>query len=124
MTIERGSVYWVEFGEEDDEDDEERTGYEQAGNRPGIIMQNNDDNRSLDTTIVVPTTCGSADDASHLNTIFISSADECFPKDSVALCAQVRTIDVADRLEDKIGELSRSKLRELEAGLQSSLKLY
>lgn len=131
MTIERGDVYWVDLGEydEDGEDgdkgqeDPSTVGHEQAGTRPGIVLQNNSDNQEAKTTVIVPTTSGSVDEARHLNTIFIEAGTADLPDDSIALCRQIRVVDVEERLLDKIGEMPNLKLREIEASVEVVLGL-
>jgi len=40
------------------------------------------------------------------------------PEDSVALCNQIRVIDVEDREDGYIGDLSNTKLREIERAVE------
>jgi hypothetical protein len=47
--------------------------------------------------------------------------EECFQQDSVALCNQIRTIDIEERVEDQLGVLSDKKLREIEKAVQVAL---
>lgn len=123
MTVERGSAYWIDLSVPDDDDDPDVQGSEQGFRRPGIVLQNNSENQSTNTTIVVPTTTGSSDDAKFLSTVFISSNSECLPDDSVALCTQLRVVDIDIRVGDKIGEISSVKLREIERCVEVVLDL-
>jgi len=117
VSVQRGGVYWFDLPAPNDEESTV-TGSEQAYRRPGIILQNNSDNQSLKTTVIVPTTTGSSGDAQYITTVFISSSSECVPEDSVALCNQIRVIDVEDREDGYIGDLSNTKLREIERAVE------
>jgi len=119
--ISRREVHWVEVPRREDEN-EQTTGNEYGKRRPGIIVQNDSENAHLNTTLVVPTTSGSASDASNLTWIFISSGSECVPEDSVAMCTQLRVVDNS-RFDGKIGELSRTKFREVERAISVALGL-
>jgi len=119
----RGEVYWVNLGNHSDESDETTKGSEQSGPRPGIILQNDSAEGRYDTTVVIPTTRGSSDEARYLTTVFISAGDTCFPEDSVALCRQIRVIDIDKRLGDKLGELPPVKMRELSRAVEVTLDL-
>jgi len=120
-SISRREVYWVELPRREDEE-EQTTGKEYGKRRPGIVIQNDSENVQLDTTLVVPTTSGSASDASSLTWIFISSGSECVPEDSIAMCTQLRVVDNS-RFDSKIGELSRTKFREIERAISVALDL-
>ena len=130
MTIKRGDVHWVDLGkcEEDKDEDEDQekssvVGHEQAGTRPGIVLQNDSDNQQAKTTVIVPTTSGSINESQHLNTIFIEAGTADLPNDSIALCRQIRVVDVEERILDRIGEMPNLKLREIEASVEVVLGL-
>jgi len=124
VTVSRGEAYWIDLPEADD-DDQTVTGSEQAEQRPGIVVQNDSENNELNTTIILPTTTGSREEARrYLSMIFISSDKECLTQDSIALCNQLRVVDVDERFLDCIGEISPKKMREIEKGLQVVLDLY
>lgn len=123
MTVDRGEIYWFDLPEADDED-ETVTGREQAEQRPGIVLQNDSYNQNIDTTVIVPLTTGSTDDARYNSTVFISSGDECVSEDSIALCTQLRVVDFEERESGQLGELSSSKLREVEMGVQDVLDMF
>lgn len=122
MTVERGEVYFVDLpGSEDDDDDVE--GDEWGLRHPGIVVQNNSENRTLNTTIIVPTTSGSAEEAGGLTTIFIPSNGTCMHNDSIALCHQLRVVDVDERIENRLGKLEEKKMREIERAIEIALAL-
>lgn len=123
MTVERGGVYWVFLGDPEDPSDESVSGHEQGFRRPGIVLQNDSDNHSATTTVIVPTTRGGPDEATHLNQVFLSEGTAGLPYDSVALCRQIRAIDIEDRVDEKIGDLPNEKLRVIESAVSVSLQL-
>ena len=119
VTPSRGEVHWVNLPKREDVD-ELTEGKEYGKRRPGIVIQNDAENSILDTTVVVPTTSGSSDDAKYLTWVFMASNRECVPEDSIAMCTQVRVVDNS-RFDGKIGELSHSKFREVEKASQVAL---
>lgn len=118
----RGEVYWFNLPTSTDDPSDEVVGHEQARRRPGIILQNDSDNRQANTTIIVPTTTGSVDEAEDLSQIFIPAGDG-VREDSIALCRQLRVIDMDVRMGDCLGELSQQKLREIENAVLVTLSL-
>lgn len=122
MTVERGEVYFIDLpGSEDDDDDVE--GDEWGLRHPGIVVQNDAENRSFNTTIIVPTTSGSAEDARGLTMVFIPSNGTCMHNDSIALCHQLRVVDVNERFGEQLGELGEKKMREIERAIEVALAL-
>lgn len=113
----------VDLGNPEDDDDLSVQGSEQGNPRPGIILQNDSNNHNLNTTIIVPTSRGARSEADYLDTIFIPGGSECLEEDSIALCTQIRAVDIDERLLDKLGEISPKKLREIEAGVLVCLSL-
>ena len=99
-----GEIWWVDF--------QEPRGSAPAFIRPGIIVQNNDLNKSeLNTTIVIPVTtnCRLAD---YKGIVFLDKSESKLSKDSVALCAQITTVDKQALLE-KNSKLSSDLLNEI-----------
>jgi len=123
VTVERGEIYWVDLPEPDEDDDPDITGHEQGYRRPGIVFQSDPDNQSANTTIVVPTTTGSREEAEHINTIYIPEGTGGLDEDSIALCRQIRVVDIDARIDGYIGTLPNDKLREIEAGVEVTLNL-
>jgi mRNA interferase MazF len=120
----RGEVYWIKLGDHADDQEEGTEGSEQSGKRPGIVLQNDSENHyGYNTTVVVPTTTGSADEAEHLTTIFIGARETCFEEDSIALCKQIRVVDIDERFDGKLGTLSPKKMREVSRGVEVALDL-
>ena len=99
-----GEIWWIDF--------QEPRGSTPAFIRPGIVVQNNELNESeLKTTIVIPltTNCRLAD---YKGNVFLEKTSTKLPKDSVALCAQITTIDKQSLIE-RMTCLSTSLLNEI-----------
>lgn len=99
-----GEIWWVDF--------QEPRGSTPAFIRPGIIVQNNELNSSeLNSTIVIPltTNCRLAD---YKGNVFLNKSESKLSKDSVALCAQITTVDKQALLE-KHSRLSTYLLNEI-----------
>lgn len=99
-----GEIWWIDF--------QEPRGSAPAFIRPGLIVQNNELNKSeLKTTIVIPltTNCRFAD---YKGNVFLEKSSTRLPKDSVALCAQITTID-KQALIEKMECLSTILLNEI-----------
>ena len=99
-----GEIWWIDF--------QEPRGSTPAFIRPGIIVQNNELNNSeINTTIVIPitTNCRLAD---FKGNVFLEKEESKLPKDSVALCAQITTVDKQALLE-KNSRLSTVLLNEI-----------
>ncbi len=99
-----GEIWWVDF--------QEPRGSTPAFVRPGIIVQNNELNESdLNSTIVIPitTNCRLAD---YKGNVFLDKSESKLSKDSVALCAQITTVDKQALLEKK-SKLSSDLLNEI-----------
>ena len=99
-----GEIWWVDF--------QEPRGSTPAFVRPGIVVQNNELNSSeLKSTIVIPVTtnCRLAD---YKGNVFLNKSKSKLSKDSVALCAQITTVDKQALLE-KNSKLSSDLLDEI-----------
>jgi len=86
-----GEIWWVDF--------QEPRGSAPAFIRPAVIVQNNELNTSgISTSIVIPitTNCRLAD---YKGNVFLEQSDSDLPKDSVALCSQITTVDKQAVLE-------------------------
>ena len=99
-----GEIWWVDF--------QEPRSSTPAFVRPGIIVQNNELNNSeLNSTIVIPitTNCRLAD---YKGNVFLNKSESKLSKDSVALCAQITTVDKQALLE-KNSRLSEDLISEI-----------
>ena len=103
---------------------EPRSGSEQSGRRPVVIVSHD----SFNTTegwrsiIVVPlsTSINQARRSDTSIPIFAGEGD--LPEDSVALCHQITTLDRA-KIRTKMGVLSPALLAELEKGIKAAMDL-
>lgn len=99
-----GEIWWIDF--------QEPRGSTPAFVRPGIIVQNDELNSSeLNSTIVIPitTNCRLAD---YKGNVFLDKTESKLSKDSVALCAQITTVDKQALLE-KNSKISSELLNEV-----------
>ena len=88
-------------------------GYEQAGYRPVLILQNDFLNKNLTTAIIAPIT-SNLKAKGLLTTYFLQKEKSFLDKDSVILLFQMRTLDKS-RLTKKISNIGKkecSKIKE------------
>lgn len=111
----RGEVYWADL--------QPRSGSEQSGRRPVIVVSNDAFNRNerWQSIIVVPVST-STRQMSRGPTAVILSGFDALPSESCALCHQVTTLDRA-KLDTLVGQLPPLLLRSVEAGLRLALSL-
>jgi mRNA interferase MazF len=114
--VRRGEVYWAALAP--------RSGSEQAGRRPVIVISHDAFNQTPGwrSVIVVPLTTSAAQAARGPTAIPLGSGISGLKRPSVALCHQVTTLDRA-KLEECIGALSAEALDRLADGLKAALDL-
>jgi mRNA interferase MazF len=114
--VKRGDVFWAELTP--------RSGSEQRGRRPVIVVSNDGFNRtpSWRSIVVVPISTAPTQMRRGPTAVLLRSGVAGLRRDSVALCHQVTTLDRA-KLVERTGELSRSALTAVEAGLKATLDL-
>jgi len=110
--IKRGEIYWLNWNPP--------RGSEQSGIRPALIIQNDIGNTHSPTTIVAAIT--SAYEKRYPFLVNISSEESGLPKDSTVNLAAIMTIDKT-RLTDKCGELSQTKMIEIDMAIKESLAI-
>lgn len=114
MRVRRGDIVIVDLGPTE--------GAEQRGLRPSLVVQNDVGNEAAPTTIIVPFTTSYGDRLYPFEVLVRS--DECaLREDSVALCSQIRTVSVEDRIEDNVGSTPDERMEEVDAALEYSLGL-
>ena len=114
--MKRGEV-WIAYLEP-------RSGSEQSGRRPVVIVSHNSFN-STDTwrSIIVVPISTSINQARRSDTaIPIFENEGGLTEDSVALCHQVTTLD-RSKLKSKIGTLSASIMESVEEGLKAAMDM-
>jgi len=114
MEISRGDVVVIEL--------DPTKGSEQRGTRPCLVVQNDIGNQNAPTTIVVPFTTPSGDEL-HPFEVLVSAAESPLREDSVALCSQVRTVSISERVETVLGSVPEERMDEIERALEYSLGL-
>jgi len=114
--MKRGEVYWADLVP--------RSGSEQTGRRPVIVMSHDGFNQApaWKSTIVVPLSTSATQARRGLTVVEIPGGVAGLPKTSFAVCHQVTTLDRA-KLTKRIGSLSAEFLRAVEDGLKAALDL-
>jgi len=97
-------------------------GSEQGKTRPCLIVQNNIANKYSPTTIIVPITSAFSD-KQYPTEVIIDTKETGLKERSVVLCNQIRTLDIKERLIQKIGKLDSKKLYEVNEALKTSLAI-
>ena len=110
MSIKRGDIYWVDWNPS--------RGSEQKGIRPALVIQNDIGNDKSATTIVA--SCTTAPNKPYPFIVNFTSADSGLDKDGSVDLASIITIDKT-RLLNKLGQLSQSKMKEVDRALIISL---
>lgn len=109
----RGEVWMVGFGPP--------SGPEQAGVRPAIVLQEDDLNRDLERSIVIPLT-SKTKRLSIPTTLFFPAGEAGLTRNSVALCHQVQVRGKA-RFLSFVGTLTPVRLSEVQDALLDALGL-
>ena len=110
MEIKRGEIYWVDWSP--------GKGSEQRGLRPALIIQNDTGNKFSPTTIVAALT--TAMEKPYPFLVKCAAAESGLPKDGMINLAAIMTVDEA-RLDKKAGNLSQTKMAEVDAAIKASL---
>ena len=113
-TLSRGDIVIVEL--------DPTRGSEQRGTRPCLVVQNDVGNENAPTTIIVSFTTSFGDQLYPFEVLV--PAEECaLREDSVALCTQIRTVSIDERIRDRIGSIPDERLSEVDRALEYSLGL-
>ncbi len=110
--IRRGEIYWVNW--------DPGRGSEQTGKRPALIIQNDIGNKHSPTTIVAA--CSTAQKKPYPFIVPVTKKESGLPKDCSIDLATIMTIDKT-RLGDKVGELTKQKMVEVDEAIKVSLSL-
>jgi len=110
----RGSLIWVNL--------DPARGAEVPKTRPCIIVSRSEANDISSTVTVVPLSSVQGRAAERLVQPLLAAKETHLPKDSRALCDQVRTIDKR-RIREGIGVLSGELLARIDRGLILHLEL-
>ncbi len=110
MEIKRGEIYWVDWSP--------GRGSEQLGLRPALVIQNDTGNKFSPTTIVAALT--TAIEKPYPFLVKCNAKESGLPKDSMVNLAAIMTVDKA-RLVKKAGNLTQTKMAEVDAAIEASL---
>ncbi len=111
MRVQRGEIWWADL--------DPIRGSEQSGIRPVLIFQNDAVNRFTTTVLAIPLTTNLRR-ALLPTCLLIPQGEGNLPSDSVALCHQMRVLDMV-RLRSKLGQLDSQRLTEVERCLLFTL---
>jgi mRNA interferase MazF len=114
--VRRGEVYWADLVP--------RSGSEQTGRRPVIVVSHDGFNEvpSWRSIIVIPVSTSASQGKRGPTIVEIPGGTAGLPKTCFAVCHQVTTLDRA-KLTRKLGTLSPAMLRATEDALKAALDL-
>ena len=114
--MKRGELYWADLAP--------RSGSEQQGRRPVIVVSHNAFNQTQGwrSIIVVPLSTAVRQAGRGPTAVPLSKGTGGLSDDSVALCHQVTTLDRA-KLNQRVGELTSADLRRIEVGIKAAMDL-
>jgi mRNA interferase MazF len=114
--MKRGDIYVANL--------QPRSGSEQQGRRPVIIISHDGFNLNprWNSIIIIPISTSSAQARRGLTSVSLPQGTGGLTQDSVALCHQITTLDRA-KLTTKIGELSNAWIKKIEDGLKAATDL-
>ena len=114
--MKRGEVYWADL--------KPRSGSEQQGTRPVVVVSHDAFNQtpSWRSVIVVPVSTSKAQAKRGPTALFLPKGTAGLKHDSVALCHQVTTLD-RGKLTKQVGTLAPPLLQQLETALKAALDL-
>lgn len=114
--MKRGDVFWADLAP--------RSGSEQTGRRPVIVVSHDGFNRveQWRSIIVVPLSTSPAQRRRGPTAVPLPKGAAGLRKESVALCHQVTTLDRA-KLVERVGELASASLHRVDEGLRAALAL-
>jgi mRNA interferase MazF len=114
--MKRGEIYWADLMP--------RSGSEQAGRRPVILVSHDGFNQApaWRSIIVVPISTSASQGKRGPTVVELPSGSAGLPKASFAVCHQVTTLDRA-KLTRKLGTAPPELLREVEEALKVAMDL-
>lgn len=114
--MKRGEVLWADL--------KPRSGSEQSGRRPVVVVSHDAFNQvpGWRSVIVVPLSTSGKQTRRGPTAIALSQGEAGLPHESVALCHQITTLD-RGKLTQQLGVLSPGALARLEAGVKAAISL-
>lgn len=112
----RGDLYWADL--------RPRSGSEQQGRRPVIIISHDGFNATPGwrSIIIVPCSTSHSQRGRRLTVVALTQGAGGLPADCAALCHQITTLD-RSKLTQRIGALSESDLLAVEDGIKAAIDL-
>jgi mRNA interferase MazF len=114
--VKRGEIYWADLVP--------RSGSEQMGRRPVVVISHDGFNQTpgWKSIVVVPISTFASRSRRGPTVVEIPAGAGGLPKASFAVCHQITTLDRA-KLTKRIGTLPVEVLREVELGLKAAMDL-
>jgi mRNA interferase MazF len=114
--VKRGDIYRGDL--------EPRSGSEQRGRRPVIILSHDGFNEALNwrSIIIIPCTTSGTQKRRGPTVVFLPSGTGGLKEDCVAVCHQITTLD-RSKLTQRLGSLPEAALREVEAAIRAAIDL-
>jgi mRNA interferase MazF len=114
--VRRGDVFWAELAP--------RSGSEQGGRRPVVVVSNDGFNRveAWRSVIVAPLSTSGRQRRRGPTAIALPKGMAGLRQESIVLCHQVTTLD-REKLVARIGELPLATLQRIDEGLRMALAL-
>lgn len=114
--MKRGDVFWAEL--------RPRSGSEQQGRRPVIILSHDGFNQvpSWRSVIVIPCTTSHRQSRRGPTVVFLAEGTGGLREDCVAACHQITTLD-RSKLGQRLGSLPEDSLRAVEEGVRAAIDL-
>lgn len=98
-------------------------GGEKQGTRPAVVLQNNEANERLDTTVVATVTSQFDPNDLYEYDVIIGADEAGLPEDSVVQIDQIRTISANERIKDIYGWLPEERMNEIEEKVKALLEV-
>jgi len=111
--MKQGDLFWIEF----DEPVDSNPGYK----HPHVVIQNNVFNTSRINTTIVCTLTSNLKRAGAPGNVLLDAGEGNLPKQSVVVVSQIITVDKTE-LGEYIGQLSRSRVRQILEGIDLVLQ--
>lgn len=114
--MKRGDVFWADLAP--------RSGSEQVGRRPVIVLSHDGFNQTPNwrSIIVVPVSTSRAQSQRALTVVPLPKGTASLSQPSVAVCHQITTLD-RSKLSAHVGSLPKEVLVEVEQGVKAALDI-
>jgi mRNA interferase MazF len=114
--LKRGDIYWANL--------QPRSGSEQPGQRPVLIISHDGFNETEEwnSVIVIPLSTSTRQFKQGPTTVHLSKGTASLSKGSLVLAHQITTID-RKKLSRRLGSLSKTSLLDVEVALKAAVNL-